>query len=200
MKALSLFLFIIATALNISAQDTLDKISADCCACMEKDRASMEDPDKWQTALGLCMLGAAAPYEKELKKKYGVDMSQLDRGAGEKLGELLGVRLATNCPYFLELISSMEDDEDESSTLGMLTGSVKEVRTGQFITIVVQDEQGRTYEMLVLDHFENADRVTDGKAEGLNADWEYAEREYYDPNTRSYRSFKVVQSCTPIGK
>jgi hypothetical protein len=181
------------------AQDVLDKISQDCCSCLEKEAGDIVDQEKLQMKLGVCMLGAASPYSKELKKKYGVDMGELDRD-GERLGELLGLRMATQCPMFLELISRFDDEEEEGAmdvSSGELSGTVKEVRTDQFVTVVVQDDMGRTYEMLVLDHFDHADRVTGGEGVGMSADWSYREREFYDPRTRSYRSYKVITGCSP---
>src|SRR6185436_21050794 len=94
----------------LAAQDVLDRIAEESCECVDKltDLKSEED----QAALGLCMMGKAMPHEKELKKKYDIDMTQ-GKEEGKRLGSLIGARMAVKCPKFFEMVKTMREKEKE---------------------------------------------------------------------------------------
>jgi hypothetical protein len=76
---------------------------------------------------------------------------------------------------------------------------VQEVTPSQFLTVTVRTDHGPTYEFLLLDHVPNIEQVSQepGKAKGFYAKWDYEEREFYDPYTRTYKTYRVLRSITP---
>jgi len=185
----------ILSSMLLSAQDVLDNISRGTCDCLlELDRNEYKG-EALQMQLGLCMMKASAPYEKELRKQYKVDLSQLDAGAGEKLGELVGMRLVGVCPEFLQIVADMES-EPAAAVVEQVTATVNGVVTGlrdrQFSTILVKDVSGRTVELLRLEHFQNADLLAGASATDVKGIFTYTVKELYDPVAGTYRSHNVL--------
>lgn len=114
---------------TLPAQDVLDNIAVGTCTCLKELDRTVHKGEALQMQLGLCMMKVATPYEKELRKQYKVDMSRLDQGTGEKLGELVGMRLVGVCPEFLEMLSEMEGDTT-SPVVEQVTATVTGVVTG----------------------------------------------------------------------
>jgi hypothetical protein len=177
------------------AQDVLDKISKDMCPCLDK-YAAEESLDSLKVNLGVCMI------------KYGIDLNHMDKGDGERLGQVLALRLISQCPSFTGLAMRMAKEDDEpppspaaltNADLKSVHGVLQETHPSQFLTMTVKLDNGLTYEFLLLDHFENAERVYEepAKARGLAAEWRYEEREYLDPYTRSYKSYRVLRAIKP---
>lgn len=190
----------ILPSFTLSAQDVLDHIARGTCDCLlEVDRKEHKG-EALQMQLGLCMMKSAAPYEKELRKQYKVDFSRLDAGAGEKLGEMVGMRLVGVCPEFLQIVAEMESApaatiaEVASTTV---TGVVTGLRDRQFSTILVKDVSGRTVELLRLEHFQNADLLAGASATGVKGTFSYTVRELYDPVAGTYRSHNVLVGLEP---
>lgn len=190
-----LLLTLLAITSGLSAQDVLDKIARESCDCLNAlDRTTMKG-DALQMQLGLCMMKAAAPYEKELRKQHKVDMARLDSDTGERLGELVGMRLVSVCPDFLAMISEMQEETEPATPDAPVTsvnGTVTGLRDRQFSTVLVKDVSGRTVELMRLEHFPNADMLAGTAATGLSATFFYTMRELYDPVAGTYRSTNVL--------
>ena len=181
------------------AQDVIDAIAVESCSCIKELDQSSLTGEALQMQLGLCMMRSAAPYEKELRKKYKVDMARLDHATGEKLGELVGVRLVMVCPEFVEMLPALTGEEVEDpatasteSAAGQVTGVVTGLRDRQFSTVLVKDINGRTVELLRLDHFAGADLLNGATATGVKATFSYVVRELYDPVAGTYRAHNVL--------
>jgi hypothetical protein len=189
---------------SLKAQDVLDKIAIESCSCAaELDTTANEEQRNIQ--LGLCMLQKAAPYQKELKKKYDVDLNNLDEG-GERFGQLIGMRLALHCPEFVALMARLSEEsevEEPPAQAPVLTstldGSLLSVKSGQFLTLVVKKEDGSTQDLLLLGHAENAEQVLrrPDQGRGTSGTWTYTTSDLYDAASRTYRPFYVLKAVEP---
>ena len=100
---------------SVSAQDAVDIIAEKSCSCL-KNTDTKAGIKEIETQLGLCMIKEAAPYEKELKKKYHIDMSNLDGNSGEELGKLIATKMLAKCPdQMARLASAASDNKAEAS-------------------------------------------------------------------------------------
>ncbi len=188
---------------TLQAQDMLDKLAKDMCPCMEGISETMPK-DSVTLKMGICMLTASMPYEKELRKKHGIDLAKIDGESGERLGQLVAVRLMTTCPDFASLAIKLAEDEappppPSGPPVRIVQGTVQDVTPSQFLTITVRTDAGPSYEFLLLDHVTNAEQVSQepGKAKGFFAKWGYEEREFFDPYTRTYKTYRVLRSIEP---
>jgi len=185
----------------LKAQDVLDKIAQESCSCAA-DLDTTANEEQRNIQLGLCMLQNAAPYQKELKKKYGVDLNNLDEG-GERFGQLIGMRLALHCPEFVALMARLSEENAEmeepppspAMQTSTMEGALMTVKTGQFLTLVVKKEDGSTQELLLLGHAENAEQVLrrPDQGRGTSGTWTYVTNDLFDATSRSYRPFYVLK-------
>jgi hypothetical protein len=180
-----LFLFSIS---QIKAQDVLDSISAHTCDCVTKLDIEKLPKEKLTIELGLCMMQAAQPFEKELKQKYDVDMKKVNKGEGEKLGRLVGLKMASNCPVFTQLITRITSDDPVTNSI---EGTITELVNEQFITIVLKDEDGRDQKIIWLEYFKNSEKLLQ-KGKNKNVTIEYEERELFSPKFNDYIKYKVA--------
>lgn len=198
----------LTTPATLRAQDVLDAISRDLCPCLDALNGEMPK-DTLTMKIGVCMLQRAMPYQKELKRKHGVDLSRFDHDTGAQLGNLIGTRLVANCPSFVSLAMRLSQENETSASsskpavpatpLRVVHGTVQEVTPSQFLTITVKTDDGRSYEFLLLDHVANVEQITQepGKARGFHAKWGYEERELYDPYSRTYKNHRVLRTLEP---
>jgi hypothetical protein len=197
----SLFTAILLLTLSLAqAQDVLDRISRETCDCINNMDKTEHQGESLQMQLGFCMLKAAGPYEKELRKQHKVDLSRLDHGTGERLGQLVGVRMAGMCPEVLMMIVDISEETDAVNAevvVAQVTGVVTGVRDRQFATILVKDGSGRTVELLRLEHFANADLLSSAGASSLRATFRYVVRELFDPVSGSYKPHNVLVGLEP---
>jgi hypothetical protein len=185
----------------LQAQDVLDKVAKESCSCATDLDTTLNEEER-NMQLGLCMLQSSMPYQKELKKKYGIDLNNIDKD-GERFGQLLGMRLAVQCPEFVAMMANMSDDEEaveEAASAPVLPtssmeGALSTVKTGQFLTLVVRKEDGASVELLFLDHAEGIDQVLrrPDQGRGTTGTWTYVTQDLFDPVSRSYRPFYVVK-------
>ncbi|MBP7512316.1 MAG: hypothetical protein KA981_10315 [Bacteroidia bacterium] len=170
------------------AQDVLDSISVHSCECISLLDLKNMPKEKLTIELGLCMMKAAQPYEKQLKQSYGIDMKKVDRGDGEKLGRLVGLKMASSCATFTDLITKITSDEAETSSID---GTITDFVTEQFVSIVIKDSDGRDQKIIWLEYFKNSEKLlTNGK--NKNVTIEYQERELYNPKFNDYIKYKVA--------
>lgn len=198
----SLTILALVSTSIVSAQDVVDKISKDACKCMEGVKMVDNDKEGYETQLGLCFFTAAMPYEKDLKKKHGIDLNNMSDKDGEKLALLIATRMAAHCPDMLITLASLDDEEEgeasptqaeieaaNSSTLdGEVTGSRKE----GFVTLTVRSASGRSVELLWLEFFMGAEQLNNGNAQGKKGQFSYVERELFDAASGTYRKYNVL--------
>lgn len=206
MRIIFTLLLVAGLIQTTTAQDYLDKITKEICPCMDDINESMPQ-DSLNMKLGLCFLTASMPYEKELRKKHGIDLSNFNDEAGERLGSLLAVKLIGTCPKFAAMAMRMAQQEaapprtPNGPVLNVRTtyGSVQAVTPSQFLTITVKTDDGPSYEFLLLDHVPNIDNISQdpAKAKGYHGKWSYVEREFFDPYTRTYKTYRVLTGLEP---
>lgn len=192
-------------SLSLQAQDVLDQIAKDACGCigsMEK----INDPDKMQMKMGLCLYNAAYPYAAQLKKEHQLNMDQFNGPTGERLGEMIASRLLSNCPSFvtfLEENAAMFNEETKSETPNIqeLSGKFVGLEEKQFYTILIEDERGKVHRLLWQEHFENATSLQGNKAESLKSKpvrVTFEEREYFEPRLQQYIVVKIIRGIQQI--
>ncbi|MDZ4666627.1 MAG: hypothetical protein SGJ00_01970 [bacterium] len=172
----------------IQAQEVLDSIAEHSCECIKTLDLKNMPKEKLTIELGLCMMKSAQPYEKKLKQDYGIDMKKVDKGDGEKLGRLVGLKMASNCASFADLITRITSDE--AATLS-IDGTITEFVTDQFLSIVIKDSDGRDQKIIWLEYFKNSEKLL-ANGKNKNVSIEYQERELYNPKFKDYIKYKVA--------
>lgn len=103
-------LCLVATTLT-TAQDHLDEITHQTCECINNMDSGLSAQEA-QMRMGMCILEAAMPYQEQLKTYEGIDLSNQATLPQEahRLGELIGQRMATECPGAMAKVFSSLDE------------------------------------------------------------------------------------------
>lgn len=192
--ALLVFCLSITSAFS---QDYIDEIAKSTCSCAEELPDSLESQEKL-TKLGFCMLQAAGPYSKRLKKDHKI--SGTDPNDAEKLGQIIGMRMAYICPdQILRLTQAVSDMEEEESTTSddtdrSIQGTVINIDNGYFVTITIKDVSGRVSKFIWTRYIESSiDLVTNYKdLMDKSVTINYSTAEFFDPKIGEYRNFNVI--------
>lgn len=90
------------------SQAYMDSIADRSCECINELPDTISN-DEFTMRMGLCMMTSAEPYQKKLKKDFGVNFSQIADGDddAEELGKVIGMRLISRCPDFVTKINKV---------------------------------------------------------------------------------------------
>lgn len=196
-------LFIISP--KAQGQAYMDAIADETCSCINELMNSGEKQNL-EMRLGFCMLKAAGPYEKQLKKDYNIDLSKIGSQGeemGEAIGEALGIKIATRCPdTFMALASMLEQGNGTTPAIEekRFEGTVTSISDQQFIVFTVKDASGKAASFYWLSFFasdmnlsSNYKGVKDKKVQVG-----YREEEFFDPRINEYKKFNVITSLKSL--
>jgi hypothetical protein len=208
MKKLFISFGILILNLNgIYAQEYMDEITQKSCECIENLKPK---GNKEQIAgqLGICMIQASLPYKKELKKDHKVDLEKMNEKEGQKLGTLIGFKLAGVCPEsLLKMTSLMKNEMDEIiveelteeefiNDSKQLKGKITNIEKNLFVILTVQENNGKTTKLLWLNFVQsNIDLPTKWETligENVNITYN-TNAQFFDPKINDYRIFLIVE-------
>jgi hypothetical protein len=179
---------------TLYSQSYMDKIVKNSCDCIATISDTLDNTEYTQK-LGLCMMTAAEPYRKQLKKDHNIDFNNIDRD-GYRLGTLIGTKMAGVCPEFIVAASKRTRSKNTDGTAEEeFEGIVTKVEKDFFVSISVRDEEGRTSKFywltFVQSNYELIEKYESlvGKSVGLV----FSNREYFDPKIGEYRKFAVIK-------
>lgn len=185
-----LFAFFLLNSISGFSQNYIDIITEKSCACLDNISENIKT-DELHLKLGICMLEAAEPYKKQLQAEYGIDLNKSD-DSGEKLGRMVGLKMATKCPNALLKIAgkSNEDENTEKSAKGVVT----KIDTEGFVSFSIKDENGKTAKFYWLTFIESgAELPAKYKSYlGKSVYITYNNQEFFDPKIEEYRPFSII--------
>lgn len=192
------FILVLASSNSVIAQDYLDKVAIETCECAQKISKEVST-DRYMQELGLCMFSAARPYQKQLKKDFKIDYNNFVNDS-ERLGELVGMRMALHCPnYIMELAekTGMLEPEPELMDLSFnefFEGTLIKIDHDQFVSLQAKDLTGKTLRFFWLWPVQAPVDPTNDLSIYLNEPIEifYEIHEFFDPKIGEYRKFNVI--------
>jgi hypothetical protein len=199
-KYIIITILLLVNTLSYS-QDYIDIIGKETCECInaKKIDVSKSTPLELQSALGVCMMTSYSSYREKMSSNDRVEYG--DSEGMRKLGESVGVKMLIHCPQVIMAIGGSLDDSKSAveEKAIVLEGQFLEIKVNDFVSITVKDLMGRTHNLLLLNHFENAELITDKllkKNEKVAIS--YKEHEFYDPKSKDFKYYKVIYSLTKI--
>ncbi|TLX71150.1 hypothetical protein E9993_21010 [Labilibacter sediminis] len=192
-------LVLFAFSLKAYSQDYMDVIAEKACECLSNIPDTL-DEDRFNLELGLCMIEAATPYKKQLKKDYKIDMAKIDT-QGEELGRIIGMKIAVVCPdALLKLVNKVGVTEEEEITKNCFVGEVTSIQESQFIVFSVKNEEGRLTKFYWLTFVDSDIEMTSSyqslKNEKVSID--FVEQEFFDSRIGEYRTFNIIQKLEQL--
>lgn len=188
-------LLLLALLVNAGyAQDYMNNILESTCNCAGKVSDTLE-LNQYNMAIGACMIEAALPYKKQLKKDHGVNLDKFDLDA-EKLGTIIGVKMASYCPDVLLRLTqkSQKKNTPEVSKEEVITGKVVKIDTDFFVVFHVRDDKGKTTRLTWLTFVESdVDHTSDySSMVGKSVEVQYRREDLFDPKLNEYRQFLII--------
>lgn len=197
MKRILVVAFLFFSVNTIFAQDFMDKIVKKTCECLDNISDTLPE-DRFNMELGLCMLDAANPYKRQIKKEYGIDLENIDT-EGERLGRIIGLKMAGACPNSLVKITNrVKVDEPPPVDELSVVGTVTKIEDDLFVVISLKDELGKITKYYWLGFIETANDLTGSYAslQGKSIRVTYVNQEYFEPKLKEYRQFPVIKKIT----
>lgn len=195
-KSILLGLLLSISLLGFS-QKYLVKIAEESCVCLENISDTI-NPEQINMEMGMCIIEAAVPYKKQLLKDHDIDMDQIDV-YGEKLGMLIGVKLASVCPNTLLRVTKLAnvgniEEPEEIDDIQIVNGTVTKIEDDMFVIFSIKDETNRVSKYYWLTGIDSDVDITSNYMDLLNKDISiaYETKELFDPRIQVYRQFKII--------
>lgn len=193
-------LIILSSYVSFAQKDYMEIIAQKSCECLEQ----LEDfnSEALNMKLGLCMIEVAEPYSDELLEDHGIDFAEIDVH-GERLGELIGMKMASACPStLLEIAEKMEQQEAAvnevsepvAGDLYTTSGRVTRISEELFVEFSIRDNDGQPRKFywlsFVRSNVELIDNYQDLKDKNVTVI--YKSEELFDARIGEYRAFNVI--------
>ncbi len=195
--------FLLLSFLSISAysQDYMDKIAQQTCDCLSKISDTV-NVQKQYMELGVCMINAAQPYKKQLKKDHNINFDNIEN-EGAALGKVIGFKMATVCPDALVRLSNMDKEEDTSTKNKLISiGRVTQIDRENFVVFSVFDNSGKSMKFYWLTSAESNIDLANNYRTLIenNVKITYYAKEFFDPKIGEYRNFNVIEKIEKVSK
>ncbi len=198
----TLFLLLFAfSAFTLRAQDYMDKIAQKSCECLDKVPDTLKT-DEFNLKLGICMIEASTPYKKQLKKDHGINIDNIDTD-GEKLGRLIGIKMASTCPNALLKLTQKPSDEDIAAAVEKTAeGLITKLENDFFVVLSLKDETGKTHRFYWLTFIESGMELTTKyrSVVGESVVITYKVQNFFDPKIEEYRDFNIISKLDVVRK
>jgi len=199
---INIFIAVLIMTINVSfSQEYMNDIAAKSCECLNTLSDTLE-PERFNMELGLCIIDAARPYKKRLKKDYKIDFDKIDT-QGQELGRIVGIRMATVCPdALLKMANKVNKNKYDDMPVYIVEGQVTAIMDDKFVEFSIKDNLGKISKYYWLTYIESK---TD-----LSADYKtlidkfvqvaYKSQEYFDARIGEYRTFYIIQKLEIINR
>jgi len=183
------------------AQTYFDKIVQESCNCVSKVSQTL-DNEKYTQELGICMIVAAEPYRKQLKKDHDIDFDKIDVD-GEKLGKLIGIKMVAVCPDLILAVAKRSGNSESAAVESKsFEGIITKIESDFFVVLHIKDESGKTNKFYWLTYVESGVEVADryDSMVGTSIAVTYRSEEFFDPKIKEYRSFSIIEKLELASK
>ncbi len=177
------------------SQEYKAKIGQTACECFKKVKAENPDPKVLETKMGFCIINAAEPYAKQLKKEYNLDIL---RDQSSETGQVVAAMILRECPgLFMEMINLEKKGSAGKASPGIsVSGTVTRIEKGNFIIFHVTGEDGnliRLHWVTAIDSGLDLPREYNSLL-NKKIDAVYEKNEIFDPGINDYRNINIISS------
>lgn len=191
-SALAGVMLLAATNLCQAAEDYLDTIAKGVCECAAQIPEDTP-PNQMNANAGVCIIKQLPPYREKLKADYGIDLDHIDAD-GERMGQIVGMRLAMACPATLMKVSNKSQAGKPVVVENTIQGEVTRVENDSFVVFSVKDGTGRTLKLYWMTQVTSSVDLVNGYQSllGKTIKVTYQPKDFFDPKVSDYRQFNVI--------
>jgi len=192
MKKIALFFLFcnFANAQKLSQFELLSSISDDMCT----EFANNKQVAQSEQTLGFFMLRSVNKHSEDIDFYYGKN-SISNENVMYKIGEDIAFHLGLKCPDIFENFFS----DTGGSELLTITGKFSSVKNKQFLSFIVIEDSGKSYEFILFNNFENAFLLTDKLLkQNQKIQVSYYVSELFDAKAKKFVNYNIVTSIEKI--
>jgi len=177
------------------AGDTFMKqITQETCDGVAKIDFSKKTPDEFKLSLGLVLVKVMGQHQDELKS-LGVNPG--DPKSLEKVATEVGMRLAADCPVFVEALTRNPEtirDFAQGQASGNVSGKLLKIVGGEFTYLQVEDDKGKIEKLWWMEYFDGSNKFLGDRQKFLNRTVrvDYVEKEMFNSTLNDYVKIKVI--------
>lgn len=182
------------------SQDYMNDMTLKACECLNSISDTL-DSDRYNLAIGLCLIDAAMPYQKQLMKDYKINLNKIEQ-CGEELGILLGLKMATVCPESVLKMTKKATKDNNKIPKKIIEGKIIGIDDAKFVEFSVKDDSGKISRYCWFSYIEsNLDLSNKYKTlVGETVQITYIPQDFFDARISEYRTFNVIQKIETIRK
>jgi hypothetical protein len=183
-----------------TSKDSLMKlVTQDVCDELGKKEFKGKNMDELQMEIGMAFMPAMMKHKDALEKAMGGNLN--DKEGMEKMAQEIGMRLVTDCPNFLKIMSNVDMNamgKPAKAPLSMnetaIKGTLVKVVPGELTHLLVKDSKGKTVKIWWMDYFDGSDDMADNpqKMNNKKVTVSYTEKEVYSATLKEYVKIKVA--------
>ena len=193
--------FFILSASTGYSQDYMNKIAEKSCECIKKVSDTL-DKDQFEIQLGLCIIDAAMPYKKQIKKEYGIDLDDIGSGnVGERIGKLIGLKMVGICPDgLIKIAQGIKTKKEETKTSLTMKGEITKIDNDCFMVFSLKDETGKITKFYWLTFIESDIEMAGNYASlsGRQVKITYDIQDFFDAKIKEYRQFYIIKKIAYV--
>ena len=184
-----IIIFIIISKL-IFAQDYMDKIALRACDCINSISDTINS-DKYVLRFGACLMTAASPYKKQLRKDHKI--KDFVKQAKE-LGTLIGLHVWSVCPESMEKLYGTDTEEEKLLNDAEFEGRVINIEDDIFVMLSIKNESGMISKFYWLSQIESDIDLQNQYKTLLDKSVRitFGTKEIFDARIGEYRTFKII--------
>jgi hypothetical protein len=194
MRKIILLLCCIHT-LSIYAQKPSDKATKQACDCM--DKLDMKLPaDQLDAQFEKCMTDAVVGNLAGLSKEYKFSIE--DENAATEVGKKLGMKLASNCPSFLQyaMVSNDNEDKNKNEKYEFIEGVIKEINQNGYLSFSIEEASGDVRVFYLIQYFAGAEDIENqiNTLKNKKVKLGFTIQKIFDVASNSFKDKKVIDS------
>lgn len=185
MKQLFFIVTFFSSFFAAAQEDVFKTVAKETCECLEKRTLDFTKRKEVEIALGLCMIESA--------QNNNMDLDMADGDAMRKLGEKVGLQMASICPKVFEAFIG-DDEETEEATNISISGKIKSIEEGDFLYVNFKEDSGKEHKLIWLRYFSGSDEFQEDpkKLVGKRGTVTYQNIECYLPKAKIYYNNKEI--------
>jgi len=174
----------------------MKQITRETCDGVAKIDFSKKTPDEFKLSLGLVLVKVMGQHQDELRS---LGANPGDPKSLEKIATEVGMRLAADCPVFVEALTrnpeTIKDFAESDSSAGNVSGKLLKIVGGEFTYLQIEDHNGKIEKLWWMEYFDGSNKFLAEPQKQLNriVKVDYVEKEMFNSTLNDYVKIKVIK-------
>lgn len=171
----------------------LDKVTDSTCKCLEASKDKIENAADFDKVGEACIIKSALPFLDSFAKDENMPVEDFDEEMGHKLGQKIGMKLITSCPFFIDLMALYSEEANDIVT-GKASGLVTGVQISDHVYLDIKELSGKITKLAWVQYFPGAGAFKSSPSglKGKRVEVEWIQQEIYVIAKKDFVTMKVI--------